>query len=384
MTPHVDDRLGAYLDAELAPEERAAVAAHLRECDDCARLLEEMAAVDGAARSLAVLPPDTYFDTFPSRLRARLRPPAARRFVPPVWTLAAAAALLLAVLTPLTLDRQKPLPAPASGAPDNEPVGPAVAPQPRAPSMADALEAPAGGAQGREATTEAKRQAPEASGALLQKSRGSRLELPAGAGVPGGIAGGTLGGLPDREAVPATLAPSKPPAPAGEEVRAVPGSGTAGFAPEPASAATESTMVASAEGDITAAKPVSPLQAQDQAAPERNRFKAETAAAGRVSGVAPPAGGEARFKALLSRKASTSQEARILREAWRAYAQSEPPGPRADEARVCLVEAGAQAFHLSGSEADRAVVERDATAYLARSDAAQAERVRAIVGSLDR
>lgn len=119
MSGHERERLSAYLDQELPPDERAAVEAHLSACPECAAVLAELAVVDEAAASLPAEPPEGYFETFPARVRSRLEPPQAaspgRRV--PAWTWAAAAALLLAVVTPLTLRQLRPAPAEAPSAP---------------------------------------------------------------------------------------------------------------------------------------------------------------------------------------------------------------------------------------------------------------------------
>jgi hypothetical protein len=73
-----------------------------------------------------------------------------------------------------------------------------------------------------------------------------------------------------------------------------------------------------------------------------------------------------------------------LRDAWRAYLRDEPAGPRADEARVRAVEAGAAAWRQGGDEKDRREAERDAREYLARKDALQPGRVRAALEALSR
>lgn len=103
MSGHERERLSAYLDRELPPGEQAAVETHLAACPECAAFLAELAAVDEAAASLPAEAPEGYFEAFPARVRSRLetRKAVARRV--PAWTWAAAAALLLAVVTPLTV-----------------------------------------------------------------------------------------------------------------------------------------------------------------------------------------------------------------------------------------------------------------------------------------
>jgi hypothetical protein len=46
------DRLSEYLDAELAPEERASLAAHLKECAECSATLDDLRRVVTRARAL--------------------------------------------------------------------------------------------------------------------------------------------------------------------------------------------------------------------------------------------------------------------------------------------------------------------------------------------
>jgi hypothetical protein len=100
--------------------------------------------------------------------------------------------------------------------------------------------------------------------------------------------------------------------------------------------------------------------------------------------VPAPSGNETRYDTLLRRTASSAAAARALRNAWRAFARDEPTGPRADEARVRAIEAGAAAWREGRDEKDRADAEREGREYLARADALQPERVRAALTSLAR
>ena len=108
MSAHERERLSAYLDDELGAAARAVVEAHLGACAACREALAELAAVDDAAASLPAEAPEGYFDDFARRVRERgssrqprAAAPARRRL--PAWGWAVAAALLLAVVTPLTL-----------------------------------------------------------------------------------------------------------------------------------------------------------------------------------------------------------------------------------------------------------------------------------------
>lgn len=53
------DKLSDYLDAELSGQEQRAVAAHVAECAECARTLDELRAVADRARALAPVAPST-------------------------------------------------------------------------------------------------------------------------------------------------------------------------------------------------------------------------------------------------------------------------------------------------------------------------------------
>jgi anti-sigma factor RsiW len=122
MSPHVLDRLSAYLDGELPPEDRALVAEHLAGCEECSRRLQALGIVDAAARELPAEPPARYFRAFPSRVRRRLQGDTRERsWRAPAWTWAAAAAALLAVVAPLTLMRSHP----PAGSPQEEKAPPA-------------------------------------------------------------------------------------------------------------------------------------------------------------------------------------------------------------------------------------------------------------------
>jgi hypothetical protein len=369
MSIHVTDQLGPFLDGELAAVERAAVAAHLRECEACARRLEEMAAVDDAARSLAVEAPEGYFNDFASRLRGKLRAPAKRRFTPPVWALAVAAALVLAVLTPLTLRQTQTAP--------SEPAAPLQeAAKPQAMTPVTTADQPA-------------RTEPEAKVALkdtklepaLEKRRAPKQAETAGAFAARDIASGRMAAATPGPVLAGAPEPAAPaPLKLKEEARRDeprPGARADAFAAAPP----ESLEVDAAKSKTTAPS----ADAESAPAQARGRASAGAGPGGLVASRNAVPGfpaEELRYRALLARGASTAADARSLREAWRTFAQSEPTGPRSDEARVRVIEAGAEAYRLSREEEDRALAERDAAAYLARSDAGQAERVRALLASL--
>jgi len=130
VSAHVLDRLSLYLDGELDAAARSEVESHLRGCAACARHLEQLAAVDAAARELPVPAPPGYFDSLPARVRARLpRPP---RRSPPVWVWAAAAGIAIAALAPLLFQQTKaPVPE-AAPVQERVPAAPTIAVAPAA------------------------------------------------------------------------------------------------------------------------------------------------------------------------------------------------------------------------------------------------------------
>ncbi len=366
MSAHVVDRLSEYLDDELVPAERASIEAHLRDCPDCTTRLEELAAVDDLARALPAEAPDGYFTDFSSRVRARVEAKPAQRapFRLPAWTLAAAAAIALGVTVPALLRRQSLEP---SAVPHAAPVPTQLEPQlqSRAPAAADApparegenraaSTAPAPAAQDRRQRAE-KSLAPPPPQSLAPRAPAVHQEEYA---EPHGLAGGVAESLEgasspaetgrdgERDALKADT---------DEQMRAL------GYVSMEKKAKTEAPGFAAAAG---AAAPA-PKRALESA-----RKDQPTAALART-----------RFGELLDRAAPTAAEARALREAWRVHA-SLASGGEADEARVRVLEVGAQAYRLGRDGADLALLEKDTAAYLARPDALQAARARAALQSV--
>jgi hypothetical protein len=436
MGPHVTDRLSAYLDGELPALERGAVEGHLGTCDACTRRLEELAAVDEGLRALPDAAPDGYFDSFPSRVRQRLEPHRTRGSLP-AWTWAAAAALLLAVITPLTLRTWRPRAA--------EPVG--VAP-PTEPSLAArAYEVPRAGELARGAAP-ADKERQEVSTPLaterLQKAEAAQRH-----DAPDGLrdalqekrpadeaklfqrdlrALGYAGASPPPAATPppaAAVAAARPPgrggpyaqnqlrnqAPEQRERVAADENASAdpvGFAPAPASPEQGATAMArptgaprkddedapsvAEEGRRPGRKAVPPAPAGTLAAPEPSVVHEEATRPAAATAMeafssendAVAGAGENQFQRLVGRQTASLEEARSLREAWRAFSRRHPVGPRADEARVQVIVAGVAAWQLGHDPGDKSLVQRDAAAYLAREDAAQADRVRTLLQGIDR
>jgi hypothetical protein len=402
VTGHVADRLSAYLDDALDGIERRRVEQHLRECGACTRHLEELLAVDEASRRLELPePPDGYFEALPGRLRERARQegqPRRPRLLVPTWAWAAAAAVLVAVIVPMlfmpSLMRAR-VAAPAAtrdvaASPGTDSTDAMLAFEDRAKREAPADE--------KVARDEGLAGAPPATG--VPPARGAADRVVAQRAAPS-----------ERQDRPAFAPGPAPAAPAAEPeggrpaaARAAAGPASSDLArreePEAArrAAASEEEAVAQAFAARPRTQPVLAGRVAEQVArPEPSPADKKTAAAApAAAAVAPPQRaekalavkapapdtGEATFLDLQKRPATTTEEARALREAWRQFAAAHPEAPQADEARVRVVEAGLQAYRLGQDAKDRALAEADAAAYLERDDAAQRERVRRLLASL--
>jgi hypothetical protein len=380
---HVQDHLSAYLDGELLAPERAAVETHLRTCPECTRHLEELRAVDEAARELDVEAPSGYFDSLPARVRARL--PAPRRGVwgvrrsappsstsergfiprerttPPAWVWAAAAVLVLAALTPLTFRRTT---SPVPDAAKTEEAGsfrPApTTPPAEAPLADDSLAA----TRDKAATATERNAAPEGKDEKRREREKANATAPA------------VGGRTSEYA--AKRPPHPPPAPSLQKH-------VGPWAQSPA--ASQAQTAARAEEAQKEATP----EPKKQAAPAGKSDRDQALAGARADAPPPPAApafaqapGEDRYRELLGRKADSPEGARKLHDDWNAFARGHPDSPQADEARVRAMEASALAFNLGRDPRDRERARAAAQAYLARPDAVQAARVRALLEKLAR
>ncbi len=92
---------------------------------------------------------------------------------------------------------------------------------------------------------------------------------------------------------------------------------------------------------------------------------------------------EQEFSRLVAPAAQTVGALRARREAWRTFVRLYPASPRADEARVRLVETGAAVWRLGRDPRDRERVREDAAAYLDGEDAVQKARVRAVLENVE-
>ncbi len=337
MSGHERERLSAYLDRELKADERTAVEAHLAVCPECATLLAELAAADQAAAALPAEAPEGYFEGFPARVRSRLGPrraqAPARRV--PAWTWAAAAALLLAVVTPLTLRQLRPA---AREASSTAPAALQPAPTKAEPKVADAFLGPEP-----LATAPAPRSVPPGKGRAAA----------AGAPVP-------TPAPQEKKAAGFAREPGLPLAAQAVAARAK------AEAPPDAAVATEGLSANGAElGHVAAAD-----AGATPAAPTLSA--GEGGLPGGVSAERPPADAFRRLEAVRPRSAA---EWRRLRDEWNALAATQPDHLRADEARVRAILAGREAWRAGGDAGDEDAFRRAAAAYLQREDALQKPRV---------
>ena len=371
MSGHVVDRLGAYLDAELSAAEEAAVSGHLRECPGCSRHLEELQAVDQWARSLPAEPAPGYFDGLPGRVRNRLAPRPKRARGLPVWTLAAAAALLLAVVTPFTLKQIPPPGSPAAEVP--RPVPGPPQPTPEAPLVARApLETPAAAKPApREHVSkrEAESKIDKEVGAVVVEPAPRTIPVPR----PGAAEGTGQSGVNAFQDPWDSLVNERRANEAAVRSRQADAA-----AAEPQAGSLE--LDGAAAGASSDARDAATPSEEAPAAPARSSFAAPPAAES-SSGLAGliGSGTEARYQALLARKAGMADEARALREAWRSLARDVAADPAGDEIRERAVEAAAEAYRISRDPRDLAELRRDAEAYLARADAQHGDQVRGLL-----
>jgi Putative zinc-finger len=384
VSAHVVDRLSAYLDGELEAADRREVEAHLRLCGECARHLEDLAAVDELARALPLEAPGGYFETLPARVRFKVA--AGRRRGPrlPVWSWAVAAALLLAVVTPALLKRN----------PELAEVPRSVAPVPAAPlpsRLSDSKEQPAGGASLPEAAEEKQRSPAsydEVQSAARKRAPAPGLRGPAAAPAPAvGFAQGTLAS--NEAAAPLAkveVARAKDKALEGvsEKPAGAPGTpaASATFAPPP-----EAAVEGAAGQHLFEPKPEADDADSPAAVGEAKKVGSATRSASAArrdaeAGRAEPPAPKLRFRTLAAAVASNVEDARRLREQWRSFVAQGPSAAQADEGRVRIVQMGVQAWHLSNDPGDLVLVKRDGEDYLRRADAAQGDRVRALLSTV--
>jgi putative zinc finger protein len=381
VSGHPGERLSALLDGELSAVERADVEAHLRECAACARELEELAAVDAFAREVPVEAPAGYFDQLPGRVRARVRRPAR---IPrmAVWAAAAAAAVMAVVVTPVVLQRERSVMAPAPPA-VSEATPPATMTPPAVPAAPAAVAPSAGFAEGG-AVAGAARAARAKREVLSRLQEREEADKQADKPVVDALDKAQPGHAnPDarRDAREPMAPPPAVAAPAGSASR----DATAGFedraattpAPKPAMAESVEAQAAAVEG--------SRVEPDEESKKERARPADRKLAAGGGAFAHPDDRAlmtEKRYQALLARPATTAPQARALRDAWELFARDNPADARADEARVRAIEAGVRAWKLGHEDADLAAARARGRAYLAAENAPQAARVRAALEAL--
>jgi negative regulator of sigma E activity len=385
VSAHERERLSAYLDGELSPEERVEVEVHLDACGECRAFLAQMEAVDDAARGLPIEAPPRYFEGFPGRVRARIeaeasdraRSAASRaRWRVPAWAWPAAAALVVAlvipfVLPPMQRSQRPPSQRPAATASPPAAIATPSLPVPKGPAPPGA---PATLDESRAETDRPAETAPPEAGrgfappppaaTPAPSRRVRREELPA-APEPAPVAR-------DRAAAPRKAA--GPPAggdrPALAESEAFEGTRAPG--PEPDVVPQAATHPAGPAEDALARSAIAPAVAEG----ERHAFGALGAASGAEQ--------NARLFTRLAAEAPGDADGwRELRETWRAFVAAHPGSQHVDEARVRTIEAGLEAWRLDGDPADLARAITDADAYLARDDAQQRSRVRGAIADAE-
>lgn len=374
MGSHPAERLSAFLDGELSAVDRAQVESHLRECPACAHELEELAAVDAFAREVPVLAPAGYFEELPGRVRARVRVRRPARIPrPALWAVAAAAAVMAVVVTPVVLQRERSVvPAAARAVPEAPaPATLAASIAPAAPAFAQSRDAQNGARPLRPARSEVRGRLQEREEAdkpaenvrtktkTQTNTADESLRRDAPAAAPAA----------PPPATPAAPAPAPAAAPAGFEDRAA--------EPKVMAETVEVQTMATTEG--------ARAEAGADAKKERAR-PAQRKLAGSGGAFAHPDDRvlmtDKRYEALLARPAASAAQARALREAWELFARDVPADPRADEARVRAIETGVRAWTLGHDPADLTTVRARGRAYLEMENAPQAARVRAALEAL--
>lgn len=391
MSEHVLEHLSAYLDGALGAAEKERFRAHLAECSSCTKRLEELAGVDGALRDLPSGAPEGYFEGLPSRVRSRLAAAAAPRrrlWRAPVWTLAAAAAVLVAVVAPLTLRERTMAPDASPARLNDQPAAPAAFEQ-------DKLE-PAKRRDVVPPATVALAPTPAASAApsedFRQRSQAKSRDLPKKArAAPSYSEEGLAARPPAAPPPPSAAVPAAgfaaPPRPA-EQVAQMSAPRASQQAELRKEGPTKQGADAQAEAAETGGRAALAMETKDAAAPvERALAKSEKETApGRAAGLTaasrpPPSG---RLRELQARAPKDASEARSLRESWRRFSAEAADPAEADEARVRLIAMGVLAWRFEQRPEDKSLAERDADAYLQRADARQPARVRELLALLDR
>lgn len=399
MSAHERERLAAWIDGELSPEERRDVEAHLGECEECARLLADMAAVDGLARGLPLEAPPGYFESFPARVRTRLEATTrARRGLRgrghgPAWTWAVAAALLLGVVTPLTLARLgrdgAPEPAVRVGAAARDTPDEAAAPGPTAPVARPEPAAPAPlpeppASAGEELKKEIRQEHDE----RVEPGDRAPLQAPGFATAPASTPPAVR--PPEkRDALTASVARDAAPSPAlfeegvtsresafEAEDAVVDEARPGAAAPRPQVAVAAAEPLAEPGADAAGGGRGARAKAQRVGPEKQSRGRRESAAIGGQAEDVQALGPATR------KDADSATAWRERREEWRSFVRDHPESPRLDEARVRVIETGIEAWRAGGDSADLSRAREDAEAYLARQDARQKERVRRVLESI--
>jgi hypothetical protein len=402
---HVGEQLSAYLDGELPEAERAVVEAHVRDCVPCSQWLSELQGVDECAQEMEVEAPEGYFDTFPTRVRARLA--ERRRPRLPVWTWAAAAAVLLAVVTPLTL-RRSAAPEPAAVTPARPQGGledERVMSRDQAPAAPPRLHVPPATAAPETRSLEklrAEAPPPPPPPVLESPDRLRERDLPRSFGYA--ERGQDEQGAKRERAAEARRDAASPaegfarqaplqdaPGAAADRAQAAPPPAAAPAAPATPLAQEEVATVGGVvggTGDVQA-EPEKKADAEAALGLRRKGATSTASGSGRDSFRAEPVPGLSSspaskdFNALAKRSVTSAEEARRLYRDWSALAGRRRGTSEGDEARVRALEALAAAWRLGKAPADRTLARALGEAYV-KEPGPQAARVRALLQSLER
>jgi hypothetical protein len=366
LSGHERERLSAYLDGELSLDERAAVEAHLAACGECTGFLARLSGADDAASALPVEPPEGYFDSFAGRVRARLegRREATSRSRVPAWTWAAAAALLLAVVTPLTLRHARPVVDEAAPVLEGaRPTAPDAGPRAKADR-----DVASGAPEPRPEAPESAARAAPAQPTPPAAPRRSRAQAPTPAAAP------PQAYQEAKDEAADSFFAREPPAPQARDEAAPrqdsPGEAeeqvAGGGAPEDASHAKTSRVAPDAAVTAEAASPLLSAASTKREARAARIEREEDA-----------------FRRLEAQRPSSAAGWRRLREQWSALAISEADPVRADDARVRAIAAAREAWWASGDSTDEAVFRAGAESYLRRQDARQKPHVELLLSGAE-
>ena len=351
---HVQEWLSAYLDSELAAEDRTEVEAHLAACGECQRELDELRALDGWVRTLAPPEPPSEGAELATRVRARLQhekavaPARTGRWLAVAATLAAVAVVPWLVVQRSPAARETPAAAVEPSPPDGSSLsvderGRSESDAPAAKPPRDAAGPQAGKVEGKLRARDTASGPAAAPSSMARSDERRELEVQA------------------RELRPIPPPPPPPAAPAAAAAEAV--------TPEE-------------KADGGAAKRTYSFNAGSPVPNER----AANGAGAADSFTADPgraASEDDEVAALSKRTVANAGEAESLREAWAAFLVRFPRSPHAARARFGQVEAGAALYRFSGRAEDLAALRRAVETYNRTATPAEAKAAQALLNAVN-